>query len=413
MLKDGDTVTVSFVEDMELTDADVIETQDGYLACTPRVARVGIQVYSGDEVGMPQMDQVRVWRPEEEVFSPDSMRSFAYRPITNDHPAERVTAKNWKKLATGQAGGDIARDGDFIRVPMALMDQGAIEDYRRGKKQLSAGYTARLVWGSGKTPTGDAYDAKQTTIRANHIAQCDSARGGPKLSIGDSFASFASDQSPRPQPTNDRRDTMNDVTRTITVDSIPLQVSDIAAGVINRTIERLTADRKEMKTKLADATGAAAAAQVAHDALVADLQKQIATKDGEIAALNQKVKDAELTPAVKDAMVRDRMDVVIRARSVLGDSFVVDGKSDADIRRAVCIAKLGDAAVKGMSDDGVAGAFSALTTIKSGGGHHTDSTVVLAQHLSQPGPVADNRAQLYDARTERLKNAFKSPVAAA
>jgi hypothetical protein len=181
----------TIVEALDMHDAGIRLTADGYLGAQPRVARSGIQVYSGAECGRPHMAQVRVYRPESEVFRADTLRSFAHRPITNDHPPELIDASNWKKYAIGQTGDEVLRDGDFIRVPMLIMDAAAIKAVQGGKSQLSAGYVVELVWGSGTTPRGEKYDARQTTIRANHIAICRSARGGSQLRLGDSFAGFA------------------------------------------------------------------------------------------------------------------------------------------------------------------------------------------------------------------------------
>jgi hypothetical protein len=165
--------------------ADVRETKDGYLVASPRVARTGIQLYRGSEVGKPQMDVVRVYRPESEVFKADSMHSFAHRPVTDDHPPVMVEASNWTDYAKGQSGGEVARDGQFIRVPMVLMDGKTIKKYKDGKSELSVGYTCDITWGTGTTPDGEQYDAQQKDITANHIALVTAARGGQELRIGD------------------------------------------------------------------------------------------------------------------------------------------------------------------------------------------------------------------------------------
>lgn len=161
-------------------------TQDGYLTAYPRIGRIGIQLYRGSELGRPEMEVVRVWRPEAEVMHKDAARTATHRPVTNDHPREAVTADNWKKYSVGQTGEEVMRDGEFIRVPMCLMDAGVIRDYNDGKKELSLGYTSNIEWRSGVTDKNEEYDAVQTTIRINHLAVVDAARGGPKLAIGDS-----------------------------------------------------------------------------------------------------------------------------------------------------------------------------------------------------------------------------------
>ena len=160
-------------------------TSDGYLVATPRIARTGIQIYKGYEVGRPEMEDVRVYRPEGEVFSHAAMATLAHRPITLDHPFVSVDATNWKEYSIGHSSGDVARDGDFLRVPLVLMDAHAIAAAQAGTSQLSVGYGAKLKWEPGETSDGQLYDAMQTEIRANHIALVSKARGGDKLKIGD------------------------------------------------------------------------------------------------------------------------------------------------------------------------------------------------------------------------------------
>jgi hypothetical protein len=174
------------LQDMFTVD-NVHRTNDGYLAAFARVARTGIQIYKGDEVGRPEMAEVRVYRPPSEVFHEDAMRSFAHRPVTLIHPKVPVTSRNWKKYSGGQTGDAVVRDGEFIRVPMVMMDQRLIDAYEKGGiKELSMGYSTDLKWAvDGKAPDGTACDAYQTNIRGNHLAVVPLARGGDMLRIGD------------------------------------------------------------------------------------------------------------------------------------------------------------------------------------------------------------------------------------
>src|SRR5882757_7558893 len=96
----------------------VRRTKDGYLAANARVARVGIQKYKGHELGRPELGDVLVYRPAEEVFHKDALHSMAHRPVTLTHPPEVVDAKNWKKYAKGHTGDEVLRDGDHVRIPM-------------------------------------------------------------------------------------------------------------------------------------------------------------------------------------------------------------------------------------------------------------------------------------------------------
>jgi hypothetical protein len=176
---------------MHLNDRLTIDakrrTNDGYLVVNARVARAdNIQLYAGDEVGKPDMSVVRVFRPADEVFATDTMESFAHRPVTLGHPAQAVSATNWRDVAKGWSDAEVVRDGEFVRVSMLLADAETILAVENGTRELSMGYDCQLDWKSGVTPTGEAYDAIQRKIRSNHIAVVPQARGGKELRIGDS-----------------------------------------------------------------------------------------------------------------------------------------------------------------------------------------------------------------------------------
>lgn len=75
--------------------------------------------------------------------------------------------------------------------------------------------------------------------------------------------------------------------------------------------------------------------------------------------LEKKLADAnaELTPAKQDQRVADRAALVTKAKLVKAD-IVTDGKTDAEIRRAVVAFTLGDAEASALDDVGIAGAFA-------------------------------------------------------
>lgn len=294
-------------------------TGDGYLVADARVARTGIQIYLGREVGRPEMEQVRVYRAPEQVFADEAMASFAHRPVTNNHPPEAVTAKNWKRYSVGQTGDEVKQEGKFLRIPMVVMDQAAIEDIEAGKSELSNGYACDLDWTPGTTPEGDAYDAKQIGIRGNHVAIVKAGRAGPECRIGDSWAAISTEQ-------KDAHMTL----KTVTVDGIPIEVTDQGATVITTLLGRIS-DAKAAGDKLVSDHAAAIAAKDA----------DLAKRDAEIDALKGKIVDG----AALDALVQARGDLIAKAKAIAPD-VATDGKSDADIRKAVVVARLGDEAVK-------------------------------------------------------------------
>ena len=362
----SDRPTVEVQETLLLDEGDLKVTGDGFLVATPRVARTGIQEYRGWEVGKPGVSIVKVYRPENEVFSADSASTFAHRPVTLGHPKELVTAQNWKDLSIGQTGGDIIRDGQFIRIPMSIMDAAGIKKINKGAKQISAGYVAELVDKKGTTEDGLDYDMVQTNIRVNHVAFVAAARGGSQLVIGDA------------EPDEEKMST-----KTVLVDGIKLEVPETAAAVIERTLERSTQAVNDAQTKFSDAEKRIGELQTQ----LADSRKETETVKGQVAVLEKQVKDAEITP--------DKLDTLVKARSAVLDKA--------------------KAIVKAMSDEAVTGAFMALKA--PAGSAHSGSTT-LVDHLSQTGgkPIFTGGTRVNDAgqkawedRGRKMRDAWKNP----
>jgi uncharacterized protein len=349
--------------------ANIHRTADGYLAASPRIARTGIQVYRGWEMGVPEKDTVRIYRPESEVFAPDSLRSYAHKPVTNDHPREAVTSDNWRKYAVGHTADEILRDGGFIRIPLMISDADTVRDVDEGKIELSLGYTMEMDWTPGETPQGEAYDGVQRNIRANHLAIVASARGGKELRVGDSGEGVTG-------------------MKTITIDGATVQVDDVAATIIPRYVAALEIRAKTAEDGLA--------------AMTTKYKTDTETRDAEVVTLKKQVADAKLSPEQIETLVRDRTLVIGKARSVLGDRLVTDGRSEADIRRQVVDASMGQAA-RGWSDDQVASSFAVLTKdaqveVEAGDG--------LARVLSSPArSVSDGRDVAYDEYNHNLSQA--------
>jgi len=363
---------------MNFTDAVTVSgtrrTSDGYLVAEAKAVRTGIQLYLGDEVGKPEMRVVRVYRPEEEVFSDASLQSFTHAPVTDDHPKESVTSENWKDLAVGEVSTAAKKDGEWVWLPLILKDAKAISKVEGDKRELSAGYTCELVWGDGVTPSGEAYDAKRETIQINHLAIVDRARAGSQARIGDGATWGVSPFTPDHKPTEEKIMTL----KTVTVDGIPVEVTDQGAVVIGT-----------LQTRLADAHTKLSDADKAHQTALAAKDAEMAKKDAEIDALKAKV----LSDADLDKKVQARADLVAVAKSIAKD-VKTDGLTDAAIRKAVVVARFGDAAVAGKADayvdarfdllveDAAKGAADPFAAVVKDGLKPTDTNNSTAAHAS-------------------------------
>ena len=315
-------------------------TRDGYLSAEIRSARVGIQQYAGHEIGRPDLPMVNVYRAPDEVFSADAMASMAHRPVVIDHPDEEVTADNWRDLAVGMTGDVVTKEGGYIRIPLALMDAAAIREVEAGKREVSWGYRCELVWGDGVTPDGEQYQARQVGIRANHLAVVTRGRAGSACRIGDRET-----WGETPSINNVKGKKMADaILRTITHDGVPVEVTDGAAAVIAK-----------LENKLADGAKALSDADASHKAAIAAKDEEIGTLKADL----KKAQDSAPKPADLDKLVADRAALVTMVKAI--DAKIdVNGKSDAELRKAAVVAKLGDELAKDASDAEIAGMFKAI-----------------------------------------------------
>lgn len=294
-------------------------TEDGYLVADARCVRSGIQYYLASELGLDGAGSVAVYRPETEVFNKDSLSSFSHVPVTMDHPAEMVTAETWKDVAVGETGDQVLREGEHLRIPLIVKDAAAIAAIRAGKRDLSAGYTCTIDYTPGTAPDGTPYVAVQREIRANHLAVVAQGRAG-NTRIGDAIPWGAS-----PVPVSDaKEDRMSDALKTVVLGDKAVSVAAADAATIDQW-------KSNQAKALADA-------KADHDKALAAKDAEIAAKDAEIEALKGQV----LTDAALDVRVQARADLVSKAKSLVKD-FDAAGKSDADIRKAVVIAKRGAA----------------------------------------------------------------------
>lgn len=301
--------TITAADRIEVTDGE--DSPEGFLIKTGNIARTGVQEYLASELGLDGLDPmkvVRLYRPADEVFRPESMASFDGKPVTVDHPPVLVTRDNWKTYAVGDVC-NVRRSGDFMAAKIVLKDSAAINALKAGKHELSNGYTFTLDMTPGVAPDGQGYDGVQRNIRGNHLALVEAARCGSACRV--------LDHNPSIQGNNPM------TTRKVVVDGIPVEVSDTAAGAI----EKLLKDRDDALKLAVDADTKHKADQSAAAAAHA---AALAAKDAEIATLKKDV----ITPEARDAMVADWAKLIADAKRLV-PTLATDGKTCAQIRREV------------------------------------------------------------------------------
>lgn len=319
---------------------------DGALVADVRIARTGLQYYLGSEVdkknehGYRDARVVKVYRPGEEVFSEDTMKSAAHRPVTNDHPRTEtglLDTTTWAKYAKGNTADEVSAEGIFLRVPLIISDEATIRDVESGKREVSAGYTSVMDWTPGITPSGESYDAVQREIRFNHVAIVQRGRAGSAVRIGDAV-----------MPIEDGEDEgdhlMTTTLKTVTVDGLSIEVTDQGAQVIGKLQATIDSMSSASTKVIAD-----------HAIVLADKDKELAKKDAEIAELKTKVLDA----AALDKLVSSRAALVADAKLVHKDAKT-DGLDAAAIKKGAVLLVLGDAAIADKSEAYIDARFDVL-----------------------------------------------------
>lgn len=368
------------------TDAATVSgarrTSDGFLVADAFVARTGIQVYSGSEVGLVDLPVVRVWRPEAEVKDVASVRTYSHAPVTMGHPSEMVDAGNWATLAKGEVSTEAEWVDGKLKLPLIIKDAETIAAIESGTRQLSAGYTSEIEFTDGVTPEGEPYDAIQRNIRINHVAVVPRGRAGEEFRIGDGAEKWGA------SPFTDAEKKESSMTlRKIMVDGFEVETTDAGATALEKLQKTIETKDAELATKDADHA------------------KEIAAKDAAIAKAEAE-RDAEKAKVISDAdldkKVQARADLVSKAKAIVSD-VKTEGLSDADIRKAVVKAKLGDEAVEGKSEAYLDARFDILA-------EGIETKDAAAEHLKEGQKVVTDMNAVHTKFAQGLSDAWKNPT---
>jgi uncharacterized protein len=178
------------------------ETAEGYrIYRNTRIARTGSQFYFGRELkkvegydslwDLKDDQEYEVFRPIEEVTSPETIASFEGKSVLDLHPSDKVlidALDEYDGISQGhmqnvRVGLPLA-DGEFAGETPLLADLHVKNPelnlkVESGTRQVSCGYRFILA----KEETGRLI---MTKIRGNHVAVVPKGRAGREIAIGDS-----------------------------------------------------------------------------------------------------------------------------------------------------------------------------------------------------------------------------------
>lgn len=319
--KDSSESRVDFYDSTEWMKEKFTVTPEGYLIGKAPITNVGVFSYIRKD-GTLQ----RELRLPEEVFNEDSLKSLKMKPLTNNHPSERVTADNVKKYEVGSLGTGVYTDPYRISMDLCIKEPQTIKDVQEGKRSLSCGYDCDIEDTSGVW-MGVQYDVIQRNIRYNHVAIVDKGRAGDEviMNLDSDYCPLimkeALSDSQDPSALNiDSRDgknggiSMPDLKK-LNIDGVEYEAE---AAVIHR-LTSMTADNAEMKKTIDEAEKTHSDAMTKQQAVIDQLK-------ADIDELKKKLDEAEkANPKKLDEMVQEKLVLLDAAKQV-----EVEVKVDAD-----------------------------------------------------------------------------------
>ena len=286
------------------------------------ISRVGVFPYLGSSIpGAAEPAGVyQVYRPAEELSSPETIESIKLIPWIDDHTmlgedAGGIPAE--EKGVAGVIGENVYFESDTLYANLKLFSSAHAGKVGAGKKELSLGYRCRYEYAPGVF-NGQAYDYVQRDIRGNHIASVREGRMGPLVAVMDHFlmtfdeGSNMSDEAKKEVPAKDEdvggeAKKGADLTVAEMVDQIsaviPLiaklkELDAAAAGEVVEKVEEAAVVEEPVAEVLDEEEKSKGAAAVGMDQ--ADVFRAIAKRDRLAASLVPLVgafDHAEMTPA--------------------------------------------------------------------------------------------------------------------
>jgi hypothetical protein len=319
------------------------ETDEGYLSFDSTiVTNVGVFSYLQKDGTV-----IRELRDIDEVFSPESLETLAMKPVTDDHPSEKVTADNIKDYSIGNLGSEVIIDGYHIALPLSITNKDAVMKVKSGKKSLSCGYTADIEFKSGNWK-GVQYDAIQRNIRYNHVALVDKGRAGDSVVLRLDSDAILIDTCKKDSNINKEKgdNKMTENLKTIKFDEVEYK----AEAEVIKKYSQSKADSESLSKEI--------------EVLKSDSSKLQAEKDtlqDKVDSLEAKIKELE-ERKIGEKEINDAVEAKIALLKVAEKAGVevIDGMDQKEIKKAIILKVSPKANLDGKDDTYISARFDGV-----------------------------------------------------
>lgn len=339
-------------------------TDEGYLISEGvKLARTGPMEYLGSDLGKEANKIYDVYVNEDELFHPDTMKSFENVPITINHPEEmEVNARNWEELSKGTIiNVRPSEDRKFLLGDAIVNSAKAIATIQDGTSEVSCGYDADIELIDGKLT--------KVNIRGNHLAVLDEGRCGSecKLNLNDG----------KPKEMTTKRTMLDKILGRKPKKATSVKFGDTKAKLTTRT------------KKLNDAK--------------ADFDKKLA--DAEEVVLSPDATTEEKAAAVQDLQA-EAASLTEEAQGVLDDAQAATAQAEE------LASQIEQEVPPSVNDADTAEAAAELADLEAQLKEKDDKIAQLEEELQAMKDAEDNSATLGDAKASFPKVAFKDGMTA-
>jgi len=319
------------------------KTKHGFLRVPAAFTRAGILKYKRADGTV-----IRELRHPDDVFEPEAMSTLEALPIIVDHVVEEVSTANYKQVQVGLTATSVRRDAtDHALGEAIIQDPEAIRAVGEGELvEFSPCYECVI----DPTPgvyKGEKYDQRQRRIRYDNLALGPSGwgRSGPTVSFrmdGGAFCGLEEEQLKKEEII-----AMEEFE--IRLDGVVYKLSTApgAQGPFLAAVQKIKQRADSAEGEIARLKGEVDAAKLAGE----ELKKRL---------------DSALSPENIEAAVKERAEVVAKAKALLPD-IRTDGLSNEEIMLQVVKSK--QLRLDGISKEHlsgyVAGAFAGFAVEES------------------------------------------------
>ena len=405
------------------------KTDEGFILDSPIVGRSGLLRYINAD-GSERWE----YRPPEEAFKADSLASIRGKPITVGHIA-MVNSDNSSRLPmVGTVLSEGKQDGDNIRVDVSIFN------LPTNARELSCGYTLDLEETAGYTPDGKRYDAIQRNIRYNHLAIVEKGRAGnARLNMdGDQVVDTYNDDAEltteereklpksvfglpekRAYPMQDRQHAINAKARAkqqYEVGNLTKAEYDKIVAMADKLLNRKDDTMEKVRLDSGIEYDVVPEVKVEFEKIRkdnSDKQKSLDTLQGKFDALNSELETAkkevekakEESKANFDSEVKARVEMLETAKTFKIDK--AEEMSSKDIKIAIVKSVKGDSFnLDGKSDEYIEGVFDMCKVAKA---NTDESQAKVRTIINSPSEKKENVDALdYFALEQKLKEQEKT-----